>query len=104
MAVAGGREKRIVSRLTALSNVAGGETVNIPFMLPRFARLRLCTLPEAWHNPAATNQDSFVFTKNDTKPWQPCVLMRLPNVLPTNFAADKPGRLHCLRHKRLRKA
>jgi hypothetical protein len=45
--------------------------------------------------------DNFVFTKNGMNPGQPWVLMRLPDILPTYFAPQKPGRILCLRHKNL---
>ena len=43
--------------------------------------------------------DNFVFTKNGLNPGQPWVLMRLPDILPTYFAPNKPGRILCLRHR-----
>ena len=49
----------------------------------------------------ATN---FIFTKDGMNPGQPWVLMRLPDILPTNFAPGKPGRVLCLRHKDLSQA
>ena len=43
--------------------------------------------------------DNFVFTKNGLNPGQPWVLMKLPDILPTYFAPNKPGRILCLRHR-----
>ncbi len=43
--------------------------------------------------------DNFVFTKNGVSVGQPWLLMRLPDILPTYFPPEKPGRILCLRHK-----
>jgi hypothetical protein len=60
----GGREKRVAPLLTALGKVPGGEAVNIMFLLPPFARLRLYTYPEAWSETAAERQDCFYSALN----------------------------------------
>lgn len=43
--------------------------------------------------------ENFVFTKNGMNPGQPWVLMRLPDILPSYFAPNQPGRILCLRHR-----
>lgn len=60
----GGREKRIAPMLTALSKVPGGTSMNISYLLPTFARLRLYTYPEAWNDATASRQDCFYTAMN----------------------------------------
>jgi hypothetical protein len=59
-----GRQNRIAPLLTALAKMPGGEAINIMSLLPPFARLRLYTYPDAWTNPAVTNQDCFYSALN----------------------------------------
>ncbi|HYV27729.1 MAG TPA: hypothetical protein VFA77_09365 [Candidatus Eisenbacteria bacterium] len=60
----GAREKRIKPLLTALSKVRGGSAINVSYLLPPFARLRLYTYPDAWDDPTASSQDCFFTSMN----------------------------------------
>jgi hypothetical protein len=60
----GGREKRIAPILASLSKVPGGTSMNISYLLPTFARLRLYTYPEAWNDATASQQDCFFTAMN----------------------------------------
>ena len=69
---------------------------------PTFGDLMVLMNPEAAPvHVCVYIADNIVFTKNGISPGQPWVLMRLPDVLPTYFAPDKPGRILCLRQKKL---
>ena len=56
----GGREQLILPLLKALSKVPGGASTSVSTLLPPFARLRLNTYPESWHD-ALADQDC-IFT------------------------------------------
>lgn len=53
----GGREDRIRPLLKSLASVPGGTSVNISYLLPSFARLRLYTFPDSWDDPTRDAQD-----------------------------------------------
>jgi hypothetical protein len=57
----GGREKLIAPLLSSMARVPGGTALNISYLLPPFARLRLYTYPDAWDDPTALRQDC-IFT------------------------------------------
>ncbi len=60
----GGREQRIKPLLKALARVPGGGAINVSYLLPPFARLRLFTFPDAWNDPTAARQDCFFTSMN----------------------------------------
>lgn len=60
----GGREKSIEPLLSSLARVPGGATINIVWLLPPFARLRLYTFPYALKDPTAARQDCFFTSLN----------------------------------------
>jgi hypothetical protein len=60
----GGREKMVAPILTALTKVPGGGAINLSYLLPPFARLRLYTFPEAWTDPTVTAQDCLFTAMN----------------------------------------
>jgi hypothetical protein len=53
----GSREGLVKPLLTALTKVPEGTGINISFLLPPFARLRLYTYPDSWHNPEMADED-----------------------------------------------
>lgn len=57
----GNRERFIAPLIGSLAKVPGGASVNISYLLPPFARLRLYTYPAAWNDTTAAKQDC-VFT------------------------------------------
>ncbi|MEY2427174.1 MAG: hypothetical protein QOJ40_59 [Verrucomicrobiota bacterium] len=57
----GGRERIIAPLISSLAKVPGGASINISYLLPPFARLRLYTYPEAWNDMTEAKQDC-VFT------------------------------------------
>src|SRR5262249_33268144 len=57
----GGRERFVAPLISSLARVPGGAELNISYLLPPFARLRLYTYPEAWDDPTAAEQDC-IFT------------------------------------------
>lgn|ERR1051325_787336 len=60
----GGREDLIAPVLNALAKVPGGSALNISYLLPPFARLRLYTYPYASKDPTAPRQDCFFTSLN----------------------------------------
>jgi hypothetical protein len=60
----GGREKLIAPLLHALARVPHGGTMNVSYLLPPFARLRLYTYPESWDDPEALKEDCFFSALN----------------------------------------
>ena len=60
----GGREKLIAPLINSLAKVPGGTTLNVSFLLPTFARLRLYTYPYTWKDPSASRQDCFFTSMN----------------------------------------
>jgi hypothetical protein len=60
----GGREKTIKPLLTSLTKVPGGATVNVSYLLPPFAKLRLYTYPYTLKDPTAARQDCFFTSLN----------------------------------------
>ena len=56
-----GRQKLVAPLLSSMARVPGGAAINISYLLPPFARLRLYTYPEAWNDQTAPKQDC-VFT------------------------------------------
>ena len=42
----------------------GGAAVNISYLMPTFARLRLYTYPDSWNDPDTSKQDCFFTTMN----------------------------------------
>jgi hypothetical protein len=59
-----GRESMIAPLLKALAKVPGGGTINVSYLLPPFARLRLYTYPDSWSDPTAHLQDCFFSSLN----------------------------------------
>lgn len=57
----GGREKLIAPLLTSIARVPGGGSINISYLLPTFARLRIYTYPGAWPSENVAGEDC-VFT------------------------------------------
>lgn len=55
----GGREQEVLAILKSVAKSPGGGTVNVAYLLPQFARLRLYTFAPATTNSAATGQDCF---------------------------------------------
>ena len=53
----GGREKLISPMLNSLARVPGGGWINISYLLPPYARLRLYTYPDGWGDRTAPLQD-----------------------------------------------
>jgi hypothetical protein len=53
----GGREKLIAPMLNSLARVPGGGWINISYLLPPYARLRLYTYPDGWNDRSAPLQD-----------------------------------------------
>ena len=53
----GGREKFIAPLIASLGRIPGGGAINVSYLLPPFARLRLYTYPDAWKNDAAEQFD-----------------------------------------------
>jgi len=60
----GGREKAIAPLLNSLARVPGGATINIAYLLPPFAQLRLYTFPYTSKDPTAARQDCFYTSLN----------------------------------------
>lgn len=60
----GGREKLIAPILNALAKVPGGSAINVSYLMPPFARLRLYTFPGDWKDPTAARQDCFYTAMN----------------------------------------
>ena len=60
----GGREKTIAPLLNSLTKVPGGTTINISYLLPPFAKLRLYTFPYTLNDPTAARQDCFFTSLN----------------------------------------
>jgi hypothetical protein len=60
----GGREQRIKPLLKGLARVPGGGAINIGYLLPPFARLRLFTFPDSWNDATAARQDCFFTSMN----------------------------------------
>ena len=60
----GGREKLIAPLLAALARVPGGAEVNVSYLLPTFARLRLYTYPYARTESTAGKEDCFFTALN----------------------------------------
>jgi hypothetical protein len=59
----GGREKRIAPLLNSVAR-APGAAVNVSYLLPTFARLRLYTYPDSWSDPTVKKQDCFFTAMN----------------------------------------
>lgn len=57
----GGREKMIAPLLSSIARVPGGSAINVSYLLPTFARLRVYTYPGAWEVQNPEMQDC-VFT------------------------------------------
>jgi hypothetical protein len=57
----GGREKFVAPLISSVARVPGGATINISYLLPPFARLRLYTYPDEWNDPTISAQDC-IFT------------------------------------------
>ena len=53
----GGREKLIAPLLTSIARVPGGGSINISYLLPTFARLRVYTYPVDWSSQRVEEQD-----------------------------------------------
>jgi hypothetical protein len=53
----GNRSDLIYPLLNGLRKVPNGASISVPFLLPPYARLRLYTYPESWHDPTAGQQD-----------------------------------------------
>jgi len=53
----GGREKLIAPLLTSIARVPGGGSINISYLLPTFARLRVYTYPVDWNSQRVEEQD-----------------------------------------------
>jgi hypothetical protein len=53
----GGREKLIAPLINSLARVPGGGWINIAYLLPPYARLRLYTYPDGWSDQTAPLQD-----------------------------------------------
>ncbi|PWU16705.1 MAG: hypothetical protein C5B50_12975 [Verrucomicrobia bacterium] len=60
----GGREHLIAPLLTALAKVPGGAGINVSYLLPPFARLRLYTYPFTLNDPTAQRSDCFFTSMN----------------------------------------
>jgi hypothetical protein len=60
----GGREKFIAPLLNSVARVPGGGSINISYLLPPFARLRLYTYPDAWHDRDIAKEDCLVTALN----------------------------------------
>jgi len=60
----GGREKMISPLLNSMAKVPGGASLNVSYLLPTFARLRLYTYPYTWNDPSASRQDCFFTSMN----------------------------------------
>jgi hypothetical protein len=52
-----GREKLIAPMLKSLAHVPGGGWINVSYLLPPYARLRLYTYPDGWNDNTAPLQD-----------------------------------------------
>jgi hypothetical protein len=59
-----GRESLIAPVLKALPKVPGGGGINVSYLLPPFARLRLYTYPDSGSDPTAQLQDCFFSSMN----------------------------------------
>ena len=57
----GGREKLIAPLLSSIARVPGGSAINVSYLLPTFARLRVYTYPGAWEVQNPELQDC-IFT------------------------------------------
>lgn len=55
----GGREQEVLAMLKSVAKSPGGGSVNVAYLLPQFARLRLYTFAPATTNSVATGQDCF---------------------------------------------
>jgi hypothetical protein len=66
----GGREGRIRPLLDSMKKVAGadGKSVNISYLFPEFARLRLYTFPTNWPDKHLTQEDCFWSSMNFFNP------------------------------------
>jgi len=53
----GGREQLIRPLLKALARVPGGAGINVSYLMPPFARLRLYTFPDSWNDSTVSRQD-----------------------------------------------
>jgi hypothetical protein len=53
----GGREKLIAPLVTSIARVPGGGSLNISYLLPTFARLRVYTYPASWPSEAVAEED-----------------------------------------------
>jgi hypothetical protein len=53
----GGREKLIAPLLSSIARVPGGSAINVSYLLPTFARLRVYTYPLDWEADRADQQD-----------------------------------------------
>jgi hypothetical protein len=53
----GGREKLIAPLVTSIARVPGGGSLNISYLLPTFARLRVYTYPGAWQTENVGAED-----------------------------------------------
>ncbi len=60
----GGREKRILPIINSVAHAPGGAAINVSYLLPTFARLRLYTYPESWNDPTSSRQDCFFTSMN----------------------------------------
>ena len=60
----GGRERLIRPLFKALTKVPGGAVLNVNYLLPPFARLRLYTFPESWGDPTTAQQDCMFTAMN----------------------------------------
>jgi hypothetical protein len=60
----GGREKRIAPILNSVARIPGGGAINVSYLMPTFARLRLYTYPDSWNDPTVAKQDCFFTTMN----------------------------------------
>lgn len=55
----GGREQEVATMLKSLAKTPGGGSINVAYLLPPFARLRLYTFALATSDTAASGQDCF---------------------------------------------
>ncbi len=55
----GGRSKALKPLMESLAKVPGGTTINVSYLMPPFARLRLYTYSQSAMDPTTTRQDCF---------------------------------------------
>ena len=56
---AGGREQEVLAMLKSISQLPGGGSINVAYLLPSFARMRLYTFAPVTNDFAAAGQDCF---------------------------------------------